>query len=58
MIERGDGAVLFGLPVSAGIPVPQLGNVGTAAAASTSSATDSMRSSAWQAHNPENTLSS
>ena len=33
MIERGDGAVLFGLPVSASIPVPQLGNVGTAAAA-------------------------
>jgi NADP-dependent 3-hydroxy acid dehydrogenase YdfG len=33
MIERGDGAVLFGLPVSASIPVPQLGNVGTGAAA-------------------------
>ena len=33
MIERGDGAVLFGLSVSASIPVPQLGNVGTAAAA-------------------------
>jgi short-subunit dehydrogenase len=33
MIERGDGAVLFGLTVSASIPVPQLGNVGTAAAA-------------------------
>lgn len=33
MIERGAGAVLFGLPVSASIPVPQIGNVGTAAAA-------------------------
>jgi NAD(P)-dependent dehydrogenase (short-subunit alcohol dehydrogenase family) len=32
MIERGDGAVLFGLPVT-GIPVPQVGNVGTVAAA-------------------------
>jgi NADP-dependent 3-hydroxy acid dehydrogenase YdfG len=33
MIERGDGAVLFGLPVAASVPVPQIGNVGTAAAA-------------------------
>jgi hypothetical protein len=33
MIKRGDGAVLFGLPVSASIPVPRLGNVGPAAAA-------------------------
>jgi NAD(P)-dependent dehydrogenase (short-subunit alcohol dehydrogenase family) len=36
MVERGDGAVLFGLPVSASIPVPQLGNVGTVAAAARS----------------------
>ncbi len=33
MIERGDGAVLFGLPVSASRPVPQLGNVATATVA-------------------------
>jgi NADP-dependent 3-hydroxy acid dehydrogenase YdfG len=33
MLQRGDGAVLFGLPASASIPVPQLGNVATAAAA-------------------------
>ncbi|HEV2255122.1 MAG TPA: SDR family NAD(P)-dependent oxidoreductase [Streptosporangiaceae bacterium] len=33
MLERGDGAVLFGLPVNASIPVPQFGNIGTAAAA-------------------------
>jgi short-subunit dehydrogenase len=33
MLERGDGAVLFGLTVGASIPVPQLGNVATAAAA-------------------------
>jgi short-subunit dehydrogenase len=32
MLERGDGAVLFGLPVCASIPVPQLGNVATVAA--------------------------
>jgi NAD(P)-dependent dehydrogenase (short-subunit alcohol dehydrogenase family) len=32
MIERGDGAVLFGLPVT-NVPVPQVGNVGTVAAA-------------------------
>lgn len=36
MIERGSGAILFGLPVSASIPVPQMGNVGTAAAAARS----------------------
>ena len=33
MLQRGDGAVLSGLPVSASIPVPQLGNVAAAAAA-------------------------
>jgi short-subunit dehydrogenase len=32
MLERGDGAVLFGLPACASIPVPQLGNVATVAA--------------------------
>jgi NAD(P)-dependent dehydrogenase (short-subunit alcohol dehydrogenase family) len=32
MLERGDGAVLLGLPVSASIPVPRLGNVAAAAA--------------------------
>ena len=32
MLERGDGAVLFGLPVT-GTPVPQVGNVATVAAA-------------------------
>jgi hypothetical protein len=32
MLERGDGAVLFGLPVT-GMPVPQVGNVATVAAA-------------------------
>jgi NADP-dependent 3-hydroxy acid dehydrogenase YdfG len=36
MIERGDGAVLFGLPVNATVPVPQTGNVGAAAAAARS----------------------
>src|SRR5260370_18940315 len=33
MLERGDGAVLFGLPVNASIPAPPFGNIGTAAAA-------------------------
>jgi NADP-dependent 3-hydroxy acid dehydrogenase YdfG len=33
MLERGRGAVLFGLPVSATVPYPQLANVGAAAAA-------------------------
>ena len=33
MIERGDGALLFGLAVCASVPIPQLGNVGTASAA-------------------------
>ncbi|WP_089107448.1 SDR family NAD(P)-dependent oxidoreductase [Streptomyces hyaluromycini] len=33
MIERGHGAVLFGLTVAAGTPVPQIGNVAVAAAA-------------------------
>jgi NADP-dependent 3-hydroxy acid dehydrogenase YdfG len=33
MIERGDGAVLFGLAVTASLPFPQLANVGTATAA-------------------------
>ena len=33
MLERGDGAVLFGLPVSASVPVPPFGNIATAAAA-------------------------
>jgi NADP-dependent 3-hydroxy acid dehydrogenase YdfG len=32
MIARGDGAVLFGLPVCASIPVPQFGNIATVAA--------------------------
>jgi hypothetical protein len=32
MLERGDGAVLFGLPVT-GTPVPQAGNVATVATA-------------------------
>jgi NADP-dependent 3-hydroxy acid dehydrogenase YdfG len=32
MLERGDGAVLFGLPVT-GTPVPQVGNVATVTAA-------------------------
>jgi hypothetical protein len=32
MLERADGAVLFGLPVT-GTPVPQIGNVATVAAA-------------------------
>jgi NADP-dependent 3-hydroxy acid dehydrogenase YdfG len=32
MLERGDGAVLFGLPAT-GTPVPQVGNVATVAAA-------------------------
>jgi NADP-dependent 3-hydroxy acid dehydrogenase YdfG len=36
MIERGDGAVLFGLPVVASAPVPQLGNISAAAAAARS----------------------
>jgi NAD(P)-dependent dehydrogenase (short-subunit alcohol dehydrogenase family) len=35
MLERGDGAVLFGLPFSAS-PVPQVGNVGPVAAAARS----------------------
>lgn len=33
MLERGDGALLFGLPVSASVPVPPFGNIATAAAA-------------------------
>src|SRR5258707_11098256 len=33
MLERGDGPVLFGLPVTASVPVPQFGNLATAAAA-------------------------
>jgi NADP-dependent 3-hydroxy acid dehydrogenase YdfG len=33
MLERGDGAVLFGLPVTASVPVPQFGNLATAGAA-------------------------
>ncbi|MER7183015.1 SDR family NAD(P)-dependent oxidoreductase [Streptomyces hyaluromycini] len=33
MIERGHGAVLFGLPVAAGTPVPQIGNMAVAASA-------------------------
>lgn len=33
MLERGEGAVLFGLAVAASMPVPQLGNVAVAAAA-------------------------
>jgi NAD(P)-dependent dehydrogenase (short-subunit alcohol dehydrogenase family) len=33
MIERGDGAVLFGLPVTASVPVPPFGNLATAGAA-------------------------
>ena len=33
MLERGDGAVLFGLPVTASVPVPPFGNIATAAAA-------------------------
>jgi NADP-dependent 3-hydroxy acid dehydrogenase YdfG len=33
MLERNDGAVLFGLAVAASVPVPQLGNVAVAAAA-------------------------
>jgi NAD(P)-dependent dehydrogenase (short-subunit alcohol dehydrogenase family) len=33
MLERGDGAVLFGLPVTASVPVPPYGNLATAAAA-------------------------
>jgi NAD(P)-dependent dehydrogenase (short-subunit alcohol dehydrogenase family) len=33
MLERGDGAVLFGLPVNASMPAPPFGNIGTAAAA-------------------------
>jgi NADP-dependent 3-hydroxy acid dehydrogenase YdfG len=33
MIERGDGGLLFGLPVTASVPYPQIANVGTAAAA-------------------------
>jgi len=33
MLERGDGAVLFGLPVTASVPVPPFGNLATAAAA-------------------------
>jgi NADP-dependent 3-hydroxy acid dehydrogenase YdfG len=33
MIERGDGALLFGLAVCASIPFPQLGNVGTVSVA-------------------------
>src|SRR5260370_37293660 len=32
MLERGDGAVLFGLPVTASVPVPPFGNLATAAA--------------------------
>src|SRR5258705_4514369 len=33
MLERGDGAVLFGLPVTASVPAPPFGNLATAAAA-------------------------
>jgi NAD(P)-dependent dehydrogenase (short-subunit alcohol dehydrogenase family) len=33
MLERGDGAVLFGLPINASMPAPPFGNIGTAAAA-------------------------
>jgi NADP-dependent 3-hydroxy acid dehydrogenase YdfG len=33
MIERGDGAVLFGLTVAASLPVPQIGNMAAVAAA-------------------------
>jgi len=33
MLERGDGAVLFGLSVAASVPVPQLGNIAVATAA-------------------------
>ncbi|MGW7541203.1 SDR family NAD(P)-dependent oxidoreductase [Streptomyces sp. NPDC054770] len=33
MIERGRGAVLFGLPVAAGTPIPQIGNMAVAASA-------------------------
>ncbi|KAA2258131.1 SDR family NAD(P)-dependent oxidoreductase [Solihabitans fulvus] len=33
MVERGDGALLFGLAVTASAPVPSLANIGTAAAA-------------------------
>ena len=33
MLERGDGAVLFGLPVTASVPVPPFGNLATAGAA-------------------------
>src|SRR6266851_2384029 len=33
MLERGDGAILFGLPVTATVPVPPYGNLATAAAA-------------------------
>jgi NAD(P)-dependent dehydrogenase (short-subunit alcohol dehydrogenase family) len=33
MLERGDGAVLFGLPVTASVPAPPFANIATAAAA-------------------------
>jgi len=33
MIDHGDGGLLFGLPVTASVPYPQIANVGTAAAA-------------------------
>ena len=36
MVERGDGAVLFGLGVGASLPFPQVANVGTAGAAARS----------------------
>lgn len=33
MLERGDGAILFGLGVGASMPIPQVGNVATVSAA-------------------------
>ncbi len=33
MLDRGDGAILFGLPVTASVPVPPYGNLAAAAAA-------------------------
>jgi len=39
MLERGDGAVLFGLPVTASVPVPAFGNLATAAAAAATTCT-------------------
>lgn len=33
MLERGDGAILFALPVTASVPAPPFANIGTAAAA-------------------------